>query len=165
MREIGEGLYPDEKRVVVTWNETHLTETPIRFQHGDLRGFILPSESVIVPENVAAILDQSSYDVTITDPQEPAAPAGDDEIEQAVADVEMQAKAQALIGQSVDKIKESLAGADLALLRAALAAEEAEGAGKTRSTAIAAIEAAIDAHPDQIAALSNADPATNEQAS
>lgn len=148
MMELGKGIYPDEARVVLIWNEPSKTETPIHVTLGETSGSIYPQVPVKVPANVASMLhDDSGYDVSIFaiegEPVEVAAP-DEDEIEQAVVNVELAAQAQALIGQSIAKLKESLAGADIDLLEAALAAEQAEGDGKTRVGAIEAIQAAID---------------------
>lgn len=66
------------------------------------------------------------------------------------------AKAAELIKLTIPKLEEALPALSLVELRALLVAEEAEGEGKKRTGAVSAIEAAIDAHPDQRKALEDA---------
>lgn len=92
------------------------------------------------------------------------AEAGDQSRELAYVDqAAAQAKAGELIKLSIPKLTAALGELSLVELRALLAAEEAEGEGKTRTGALEAIGDAIDKHPDQIAALAQAGPAVNEQ--
>lgn len=71
-------------------------------------------------------------------------------------------KLETIAALSVDKLKAELGGLSLVELRGLFALEE--GKAETRVGAIAAIAKAIDQHPDQIAALAAAEPATNEAA-
>lgn len=167
---IGEGVYPDELRVVAFWNAPHAgpAETPIAVNVGPFSGRLKPNIDTLMPEVVAAMLVDSGYDVEVKF-SAIVNPGIDDEMEAAVQVAEAAAalaasrnKAAELVKLSVAKIEDALSSADLNTLRFALEAEEA---GQKRVSAIKAIETAIDAHPDQVAALAAAaqDIITNEQ--
>ncbi len=160
--QIGEGIYPDEERVVARWNIEGRAETPIRIAHGFVRGELKPNTDTIMPANVAEMLVQSGYDVEVK-ALAILNPEVEQHIDEAVAALEAsRAKAAEVIKLPIDKLKAALNDLDLNALRFALVAEEAEGAGKTRKGAIEAIELAIDTHPDQLAALAAAEAAKNE---
>lgn len=137
MREIGTAFFPDEPTFIVSSPETHPTETPIRFTIGQVTGEIRPGEKVIMPATLAAFFkDDSGYAVEVS------AIEPDPELESAVANVERQAKAKALVALSVEKLTAALADLDLETLNAVLEAEKAKG-DKARVSAVDAIEAAI----------------------
>ncbi len=141
---IGEGIYPDEDRVIAVWNAplATSTETPIRIQHGPFTGALKPNVETLMPACVAQMLVESGYDVEVK--YNAIVNEGiDEEIENAVADIEAQSRIAALVKLPVAKLTEELAALDDDTLAALLAAEQAEGEGKTRKSAVEAIEAAI----------------------
>ena len=167
---IGEGVYPDEPRVVAIWNAPHAgpAETPIVINVGPFSGRLKPNVDTLMPEVVATMLVDSGYDVEVKF-SAIVNPGIDDEMEAAVQVAEAAAalaasrnKAAELVKLSVAKIEDAVDSADLNTLRFAL---EAEDVGQKRVSAIKVIEAAIDAHPDQVAALAAAagEPVTNEK--
>lgn len=152
---IGDGWYPDEPRVLATWNVDTTTgnETPIRINHNGLRGELKPNTMTLMPESTAQMLIEGGYDVEIQF-NAIVNEGVDEEIEAAVAALEAaRARGAELAKMTVDALTAALPDCDLNALRYALEAEEAN---RKRASAIAAIEAAIDAHPDQIAALAAA---------
>lgn len=153
---IGEGWFPDEPRVLATWHIDMLSgnEAPIRFNHNGLRGELKPNTMTLMPECVAHSLAASGFNVEVQ--YSAIVNAGiDEEIEAAVAALEAaRARGIELSKLNVDELTTALPDCALNELRFALEAEEA---GRARVPAISAIEAAIDAHPDQVAALAAAE--------
>lgn len=176
---IGDGIHPDELRVVAHW-AAGKTETAIHIQCGPFAGRLKPNTDTVMPACVAQMLVESDYDVAIKY-DAIVNPEADAELEKIVSEFEQsltpeeqaerdtliaaaQEKAAEVIRQPVDKLKAALGELDLLTLRFVLIAEEEEGPGKTRKGAIEAIEAAIDAHPDQKVALAAAAALPNENA-
>jgi len=158
---IGEGWFPDEPRVLAIWH-ADATETPMAINHAGLTGNMKPNTLTLMPEVVASTLvEHSGFNVEIQ--FNAIVNAGVDEaIDEAVAMLEAsRAKGAELAKLTVERLAAELPNCDLNDLRFALEAEEAS---RKRASAIAAIEAAIDGHPDQIAALeaARADVVRNE---
>ena len=159
--QIGEGIYPDEPRVVARWNTDGRAESPIRIAHGPVRGELKANTDTVMPANVAEMLVQSGYEVVVTH-LAIVNPEVDAHIDEAIAAMEAsRAKAAEVIKLPIDKLKAALVDLDLNALRFALEAEEAEGGARARKGAIEAIEMAIDTLPDQSAALAAAEAAEN----
>lgn len=83
---IGAGHWPDEPHVLATWTAS-ATETPIHINHDGVRGTLKPNTMTLMTANIAQMLIESGYDVTI-DYDAIVNPGSDEAIEEAVAAVE-----------------------------------------------------------------------------
>ena len=61
---IGDGINPDEPRVVAHW-AAGKTETPIRIATGPYRGALKPNTDTVMPACVAQVLVDSGYEVEV----------------------------------------------------------------------------------------------------
>lgn len=145
--QIGEGIYPDEPRVVACWNIEGRAESPIRIAFEQVRGELKPNTDTVMPANVAEMLVQSGYDVTVKY-DAILNPEVDQHIEESEAALELRTRAAELRKKTIPDLKAAIEGLDASLLTAVLEAEKAEGEGKTRTGAVEVLEAAIAALMD-----------------
>ncbi|WP_226018416.1 hypothetical protein [Novosphingobium sp. FKTRR1] len=146
MLVIGEGQYPESKRLIVLWPANGRAETPIRINlNGTVIAELPANTNAIAPEPIVELLVNSGFDVQVlgefVDVVEPApATEGD-----AATDGDWVADAAlALVRQPIASLIAAIAaGVPVEVLNAALAAEQGEGPGKARKGAVDALVAAI----------------------